>query len=206
MQRGYRERLPETERVEIGQLRFRTRGIHLVHDQERRAAALADPFGDVDVERRDPFLEIQHEQREVRFLDRVIGLLHDLAQDGLGARGIDPARVHEQEAAAAPGGLGVVAIAGQPRKLVHDGLTLAQDAVEERGFSDVRSPDDRDDGKHRGQAAWGESKPIWTGAPSDVSRSLRVRSSRNTSSSLRQFGGRSTRSKGPAPRSARSMS
>ena len=55
--------------------------------------------------------------------------------------------VHQGEPAAGP--LGVVrdAVTGDPGDVLDDGLTAADDAVDERGLADVGPPHDRDDGQ-----------------------------------------------------------
>src|SRR6185369_2986508 len=58
----------------------------------------------------------------------------------------------EHEPAPRPLGAHGIAVARDAGAIVHDRTTLAEHAVEERRFADVRTADDRDDG--RGHAAW----------------------------------------------------
>src|SRR5207245_763029 len=102
------------------------------------------------IDGRWPFPHVQHKQNQVRLIDRQAALLlHPSPQLALRRDFVSifaehqPGRVDDDKPAPAPLAFGIEAVTRQPRQRVDDGSTLAQDAVEEGGFSDVGAADDR---------------------------------------------------------------
>jgi hypothetical protein len=57
---------------------------------------------------------------------------------------VDAARIDQRQLAPVPVGRELLAVAGHPRAFVHDRLPGLGQAVDQRGFTDVRVADDRD--------------------------------------------------------------
>ena len=55
---------------------------------------------------------------------------------------LEPAGVHDDEAAAVPVSIAVDAVAGRAGTILHDRGAVADDAVEQGALANVRAPDD----------------------------------------------------------------
>ena len=79
---------------------------------------------------------------------------------------LQPARVNDHEAAAVPLGDGVDAVTRRPRAILHHGLALADDAVEERALAHVRAADEATIGSPSIGASGSEREVVrrWFGA------------------------------------------
>ena len=88
---------------------------------------------------------VHDEQYDVGLFDGDLRLLADGGFDDVVGRGDKPAGVDERERAPGPFGVGVMAVARHAGQVVHDGIAMADDAVEERGLPDVRTSDDGDE-------------------------------------------------------------
>ena len=104
------------------------------------------------IERHDPFLHVNDENDDVRRFDSELHLIERRASDDvlgfLAAQQADAAGVHERERPAEPLDFGADAVARDTRLVVHDGDATARDAVEERGFADVRPTNNSNESRH----------------------------------------------------------
>ena len=92
---------------------------------------------------------IDDEDHDVGLGDRLSGLArHFLVNARLGRR-LKPAGVDDDELLTAQSGIAVVAVAGQPRKVGHDGIARLGQAVEQSGLADVGAAHQGQDGFHR---------------------------------------------------------
>ena len=142
--RGDRDRVAEPEAVELERLRLGAGLIDLVRDQEDRLARAAQDRGQLLVAGRDARPRVDDEEDEVGLGDRAARLLGDLLRQRRRVGHVHAAGVHEQEAPARPLADELLAVACDARGLVHDCLTGAGQAVDERRLAHVREPDDGD--------------------------------------------------------------
>ena len=162
---GHRERLAEPERMEDGRVGLVLLGVDLVRDHDHRHTGPAEPRRQHAVVLGDAGLGVDDQQDEVGARERLVGLA---ARERLDARrtvqvsgGVD-----EGEAAAAPHGVELDAIARDPGHVVGDRLPVAEQAVDQGRLADVLPSDDRDAGYRRGSAARTPSPcSVMTAAP-----------------------------------------
>ncbi len=119
--------------------------VHLVDREEGRLAGALEDAGDLLVVRREAGLAVDEEHDRVGLLGGHERLVADRRLELVDAARLDAAGVDEQEVDAVPVRVVVAAVAGDAARLVHDGVGLLGDAVDERGLADVRSADDGDD-------------------------------------------------------------
>src|SRR5437773_461782 len=89
---------------------------------------------------------IDDEEQQICFADRLLDLPSDLDVHRMLRIVGDSTGVHEPECAPVPIRSREVAIACRAGFLGYNGRVTPDDAVEERGFSDVGAPEERDDG------------------------------------------------------------
>ena len=118
--------------------------VDLVRGHDDRLVPAAQQVGELLVAGPAPRARVDDEHRDVGVVERGLGLLADRAGERVDVGVVDAAGVDEREAAPVPLRGDLVAVAGDPRALVHDGLARAAQAVDERGLADVRIADDRD--------------------------------------------------------------
>src|SRR5581483_387373 len=124
---------------------FRVR-VGLVRGDDDYASGPAQQARDVAVDRRETLADVEHEQDELRLVDRYARLRLDRrARLVLRRVEVQPGGVDHRELAAAPLGDAVQAVAGQPGGGVDDRLAIAEQAVEERRLADVGAANDGDD-------------------------------------------------------------
>jgi hypothetical protein len=115
--------------------------IDLVRGDEDRFAALAEALGDFAIQRNDPFLRIDSEDNDIRGFDGEVHLLNGGLGDNV--RGFftmpetDSAGIDESEWMAAPFGGGADAVPSDARLVMNNGDALSNNAIEERGFSNI---------------------------------------------------------------------
>src|SRR5262245_19978702 len=114
------------------------------------------------VARMQPHFRVDDEQKKVRFADCLIDLspnldVHRQARIVSNAAGVD-----EPECLPRPVGLGEVAVASRPRFLGHNRGVVPDDAVEQLGFSDVRTTNQCNDGNAHAAASATRGSPSWT--------------------------------------------
>ena len=144
VQGGERERVAESELVELDRLEVLARVVDLVREHDHRL--LRGPQGDREllVARRDPVPGVDDEEDEVGLRDRRARLLRDLGAERVGREVVDAARVDQEEVLAVPVREQLLAVAGDARRLVHDRLPRLGQPVDQRRLADVREADDRD--------------------------------------------------------------
>ena len=79
-----------------------------------------------------PFLRVDDEEDEIRFVDRAPSLLRYAFGDRRGIDDVDAAGINEDEALAVPLADDLLAVSRHARGLVHDGLTAGGKTVHER--------------------------------------------------------------------------
>jgi hypothetical protein len=110
---------------------------------------LAEFCRDFAVERHDAFLHVDDENDRAGRFDGDLDLfergLDDHVVGFLAAQQADAAGVHERERFSVPLGLDAHAVARDAGLVMHDGDAPFDDAVEQRGFADIRTADDGDE-------------------------------------------------------------
>ena len=99
----------------------------------------------MQVGRRAAFARIDDQQHAIGLLDGLEGLLGHQALDAVDGFG-KPAGIHDHAAAGAGARVTVLAVAGQSRDVGDQRVARAREHVEQRGFADIGTPDERDDG------------------------------------------------------------
>ena len=126
--------------------------IDLVHDQQARPIRPSQAARDRRVQVGGAGAAIDHEDHRLSVLDRDLGLpAHPRVAARRGGRH-EAAGVDDQERSPAPLGHGGVTVARDSGPVVHDRPALAQHAIEEGRFADVRATDDGDDRQAHGGA------------------------------------------------------
>src|SRR3954470_16264316 len=139
------DRLAEAERVELRRERDVADRVDLVGgDHDGAALPAAQEVGELLVAGAQPGARVDDEDHGDRVGERRLRLLADRAGDRVWVEKVHAARVDQREAPAVPLARDLVAVARDPRALVHDRLARAGQAVDERGLPDVRVADDRD--------------------------------------------------------------
>ena len=143
--RGHRVRLPQAETPQSGRVRLTALIIDLVRGEHDRLAGTAQDPRHAFVRVGRSHGRVQHEEHHIGEFDRDLGLVrHRTLQPP--QVGLPPAGVHQDEVS--PGPIRPVAdpVAGHPRHVLHDRLATAEHPVDQRGLTDVGSPDH---GHHR---------------------------------------------------------
>src|SRR5574341_572935 len=155
----------------------------------------------------DALLRVHHEEHRVRVTHGHFDLPPDGAFETVAARVGPSPGVHQPKPPPAPLHRGEVPIAGNAGPVIHDCPAAPHDPVEERGFANVGSADDRHRGALHAANAWfsasAKSYDNRTGAGVSWASWSNRRSSRNMPLSFTASAGRSARSRSPLPASAR---
>jgi hypothetical protein len=142
------EHVGNAEAREFAQHLRLVHAVDLVDDEHRRLAGAAQRGEDVLVLRQDAIARVHHEDAQVGFLDGGHRLLRREPGHAF-VFAAQAAGVHEYEGAAVDlAANAVVAVARDARLIVHQGVARARERVENRGFTDVRSADQGDQGQH----------------------------------------------------------
>ncbi len=143
-----RHRFAETERVGIIKAAVGTFGFRLVGNQHDRLAAATQQFAKGLVERRQAVFGIDHEQRQIGFLDRRFRLGTHAAFERIGAGLFETSRIDDRESQVDKLGIARPAVAGDARRIVDKRQLLANQTVEQRGLADIGAPYDGDGEVH----------------------------------------------------------
>ena len=109
------------------------------HDRARGAAQLGRQFG---IQRQQPVLPIEHEEHDIRTLDRLVRrAVRGLGKIRIGG-GTDAPRVNDAERRWSQFAHRLDPVAGHAGLVVHDGNPPPGQAVEERGLPDIGAPDE----------------------------------------------------------------
>ena len=130
------------------------------HDHRRRFGT--QPAADLLVHRSDPFTHVNQEQRRVRLTDRRFRLLPHSAGQRMRFLILEPGCVDQPEFKSEQGSFALTPVAGDAWPIVDQRQALADEAVEQRRFTDVRPADNRDSGQRHGEATSG-STPLLRG-------------------------------------------
>ena len=139
----------EAEPGEFIHVLFRRTRVHLIDRHQNGFAAGPQFLRDFTVQRHDAFLHIDDEDDGARGINGDFHLFERGFDDDIfgffAAQQADAAGVHERERFSVPLGLHAHAIARDAGLVMDDGDAPLDDAVEQRGFPDVRAADDGDE-------------------------------------------------------------
>src|SRR5581483_4726136 len=149
VQRRQTQRLSQAELIELDGAEKLVLIVSLVGYEDHGFGGAPQPFGHVCVGLAHAGARIDHENDDVGLIHGLLGLLFDHGRKVVGVVGSDTARIDDRERSPRPFGLTVDAIARGTGHILDDGLTLADQAVEQRRLADVRPADDGYDRLHR---------------------------------------------------------
>ena len=148
VQRRYRPRLAEPEAPENGCLRLLPRIVYLVSDQDHGLLRGAQHAHDMLIGARRAHVRIDDEQHSVGEVDRDLGLGRNGCVDAASIRLPAPG-VHDRVPAFGPVGLVGDAVAGDAGRVLHDGFTPPENAIDEGRLAHIGAPDDGEHGERR---------------------------------------------------------
>ena len=143
MQGGDRDRVTETEAVELERLEIATRIVELVRQYEHRATRQAQYLRELLVPGRHACDCVDDEEDEIRLLDRFSRLRGDLGAEWPSVCPIDAAGVDEPEGRARPLAQQLLAVARDAWRLMDDGRAGRRQPVDQGRLADIREADDR---------------------------------------------------------------
>ncbi len=148
------QHLAQPQLVELGQLRALGHALGLVGGEHGGLAQLAQVIGDVVVLRGQACAGVDHEDHHIGLGHRLTGLLGHLDVDAAFGRGLEAARVDDDELAAAQARVAVVAVAREAGEVGDDGVARLGQPIEQGGLADIGPADQGNDRFHH----WG-TKP-----------------------------------------------
>jgi hypothetical protein len=98
---------------------------------------------------RQPLPAIHDENHDIRFSDSLPRLLGHFMQDAIFSDGFETTRIDDEKRPLTHAAFTIVAVTREARQIRHKRIARACQAVEERGFTDVRPTNERNDGLHR---------------------------------------------------------
>ena len=116
--------------------------VDLVADEDHLFRCAAQEVGHQHVEVGDAGLDFDQEEDHVSFVDRQQYLAADFVLEDIFRIDSVAARVYHGKFSAVPVGLTVMAVAGGSGRGIDDGLSLADQTVEEGAFADIRTAHD----------------------------------------------------------------
>ena len=143
---GDEEDFGKSESGEIRECGFVFWVVDLVENEHDRWSGLAEFLGDRLVDRSESVVGVDHEQDEVGCLHRDVCLDGDLRVEAILDVAADATGIDDRARVGGCFGGGADAVAGHAGLVVHDGDFATCEAVEERGFPDIRAADDGDSG------------------------------------------------------------
>ncbi len=154
--RGDRDRLAQPEAMELGGERYLGHAVALVGRDDRRQRGAAQQVGHLLIARTHAGARVDDEHRHLGIGDPRACLIADRARQRVLVLEVHAARVDQLELAPVPLAVDLVAVARDPRTLVHDRLTAAREPVDQRGLAHVWITDDCD--LHRPRLACGAAR------------------------------------------------
>ena len=148
MRRRDRQRLAQSQLVELRGDPFAQHPFGLVHREQVLAPALAHELGDGPVFGVQAFASVNDEHDDVGLVHRLPRLLgHRRHDSGLGLR-LEASRVDDEIRTPRAATVAVMAVAREPRIVENDRVTRASEAIEQRRLTDVGATDENDDRDH----------------------------------------------------------
>ena len=145
-------RLAQAQAPQVGRVGLLQRGVNLVGGQDDRLLLRAQHLDDALVRGRNTDGRVENQDDGVGQVNGDFGLLGDRAIQALDVN-FPAAGVHQRKVAPSPlCGVGH-AVAGHAGRVLHDGLAASEDAVDQRGLTDVGAPDDGEDRQARRDVA-----------------------------------------------------
>ncbi len=140
-------RVAQTQIVELIELRRGlTGGIQLVHGQHDGLFCPLEHGGHLLIGGGDAGADIGDQNDHLGVVDGDQRLLAHELQNFIIGFGLDAAGVHQNEGLSAPFCVTVNAVAGDAGGVLHDGVPLFGNAVEQQGFAHIGPTDHGDDG------------------------------------------------------------
>ncbi len=139
-------RVAHSQAVELGSAEFPSVVVDFIDGQHHRFLGGTQHLGGGDVRGSHAFHHVGHQDDHVGVGHRHLGLLLDQLPDDAFRVGFQTARVQQDEMVVLPPGVGHQTVAGGSRHVADDGLTSADDPVEEGRLADVRPAYDCDYG------------------------------------------------------------
>ena len=143
-----RDRIAEAEPIGLDEAGFRRPALALVGDQDRRLAGPAHQIGKGAVGRRRSGARVDQEEHRVGGGDGGLGLRLHAAGEAFGGGLIEAGGVDHREGEIADPRAPFAPVAGDAGAVVHQGETLADQAIEQRRLADVRRADNGDREAH----------------------------------------------------------
>ena len=141
-----RERLTEAELIGLHPPGLAGVALGLVGGDDHRRILAAQPARNLFVERGQPLSPVDHEQCDIGFAHRRLGLrAHPPGQAG-GVVILEPGGIHHPEFEPEQLALALAPVAGHAGAIIDQRQALADKAIEQRRFADVRAADDGDGG------------------------------------------------------------
>ena len=165
---GNGQRFAQTQLMEFCGHACPLHPFRLVHQQQKRAPALAQLHRDDAVVRGQAVAPIDDEQHQIGLVHRLPRLFRHFVQDAFLDHRLQTAGVNHQKGTFADAAATVMAVARQPRLVCHQRIATAREAVKQRGFTHVGTADENQSGQHHRLTASEIRRPsrVCTSAPS----------------------------------------
>jgi hypothetical protein len=147
---GHGHRVTEAQFVEFNRHVFAIDIVDLVRNQNGWFVSATEEIRDIVVTGRDTCFRIDHEYDHVGFIHGALGLvarpLGDFNGRGLVDFGsvLKSGRIDDRELDSAPGCCAVETIPSGTRNVLDNGSSFTDESIEERGFADIGSANNRD--------------------------------------------------------------
>ncbi len=120
--------------------------VALVDGGDNRFSAPLEHDRDVAVGGGQSGADVAQEHDDIGVINGNLRLHFHLGEDNIVGLRLDSAGVNDDQLLAAPFGFAVNAVARDAGRILHDGAPLADELVEQRGFSHIGAPHDGDNG------------------------------------------------------------
>src|SRR5216683_8285240 len=153
---GDREHLADSKTMKLVGEALLLLGVNFVDGEEERLAGADELASQFDIRRRHFRAAVHHHDDSIGFYQSDLRLAENLCRDEVFIFGENSPRIHDAEMASAPFRLAIETVARDAGFVANNGATRAYQAIEERGFTDVGTPDDSDGGHAgSGRSRWG---------------------------------------------------
>ena len=143
MNRADRQHSFETQSGKLIQSGFRGVSIDFIDRDDHGFSRFTQKLGNFAIQRNDSFLNVHNENDYIRGFNREIHLINRRPRNDVRrffpAQQTNAAGINESERTSENFGLGADAVARDARLIVNDGNAASDDAVEQRGFPDIRT-------------------------------------------------------------------
>ncbi len=143
--RGYRVNLIDSQTVEIGKHCLVTFSVNFVGDIKNLFPLPSQLPGDFYIRRRKTILSIHHKNDNVGLFNGQIALLAHLDKNFFFGGRFKSSGINQRKGPVVICTIHVITVACRPRLVDHDGLLFSGYSVEQGGFADIGTSDNRDD-------------------------------------------------------------